>query len=76
MELTIRKIGNSAGIFLPPALLRSLNLSVGKTVRAVKVGSKLVLTPKGRSKYLLADLIAQCNPNAPVPKDVQDWEER
>lgn len=73
MELTIRKIGNSAGIFLPPKLLQALNLSIGKTVRAENIDGKLVLTPIARYKYLLADLIAQCDPNAPAPKVVQDW---
>lgn len=73
MELFIRKLGNSAGIILPPALLRSLNLSIGSSVTAEIVKGKLVLTPALRPRYRLTELVAQCDPKAPPPKDMQAW---
>jgi antitoxin ChpS len=76
MELSIRKLGNSAGIILPSALLRALNLSVGSTVNAEQVKGKLVLTPAAATKprYTLSELMAQCDPNAPVPEDMKAWD--
>lgn len=45
MKLSIRKIGNSAGIIIPTTLLQSLNISVGSSVNAEQVDGALVLTP-------------------------------
>jgi antitoxin ChpS len=73
MELAIRKLGNSAGIILPAALLRSLHLSIGSSVTAEQVKGKLVLTPAIKPRYALAELVAQCDPKAAPPKDMQNW---
>ena len=73
MELSIRKLGNSAGLILPSALLRSLNLSVGSSVTAEQVKGKLVLTPATKPRYSLAEMIAQCDLKAQPPKDMQAW---
>lgn len=72
MELPIRKLGNSAGIILPSALLRSLNLSVGSAVNAEQVKGKLVLTPAPKTRYTLNELMAQCDPKAPLSDDLAD----
>lgn len=73
MELSIRKLGNSAGIILPAALLRSMHLSVGSSVTAEQVKGKLVLTPAAKPRYTLAELVAQCDSKAAPPKDMQGW---
>lgn len=73
MDLSIRKLGNSAGIILPSALLRSLQLSVGSSVTAEQVKGKLVLTPIAKSRYSLTDLMAQCDLKAPPPADMATW---
>ena len=75
MELSIRKLGNSAGIILPAALLRTLNLSVGSFVKAEEVEGALVLTPATKTRYSLSELVARCNPKAPAPKDMAAWNE-
>jgi len=73
MELPIRKLGNSAGIILPSALLRSLNLTVGSAVNAEQVKGKLILTPAPKTRYSLSELMAQCNPKAPLSDDIKEW---
>jgi antitoxin ChpS len=73
MELSIRKLGNSAGIILPSALLRSLQLSVGSSVTAEQIKGKLVLTPAAKPHYSLAELISQCDLKAPPPEDMKAW---
>ncbi len=75
MELSIRKLGNSAGIILPAALLRALNLSVGSSVKAEEVDGALILTHSIKKRYSLNDLLAQCDPKAPVPEDMKAWNE-
>jgi antitoxin ChpS len=75
MELSIRKLGNSAGIILPATLLRALNLSVGSSVKAEEIEGALVLTPAVKQRYTLHELLAKCDPNAPVPEDLKAWNE-
>jgi antitoxin ChpS len=74
MELSVRKLGNSTGIILPPGLLRSLHLSVGSTVSAKEVEGSLVLTPSTKLRYSLTELLAQCNLKADAPADSAVWE--
>ena len=74
MELSIRKLGNSAGIILPSTLLRSLNLSVGSAVNAEQVKGKLILTPAPKTRYALSELMAQCDPKAPLSDDMKEWD--
>jgi antitoxin ChpS len=73
MELSIRKLGNSAGIILPSTLLRSLQLSVGSSLTAEQVKGKLVLTPAAKSRYSLTELMAQCDSKAQPPTDMETW---
>lgn len=74
METSIKKLGNSVGILLPSVLVRSLNLSVGQSVNIESVDGNLVVKPKIAKRYTLAELVAQCNLNAPMPKEVSEWE--
>lgn len=73
MEIILRKYGNSTVAVLPPAVLKDLGLSAGQqmTLSTTEEG-QLVLTRKRR--YVLADLIAQCDPKAPPPADLALWE--
>lgn len=73
MDLSVRKLGNSTGIILPPGLLRSLHLSVGSTVSAEEIAGKLVLTPSTKPRYSLEELLAQCDLKAAAPVDSEAW---
>lgn len=75
MELSIRKLGNSAGLILPATLLRTLNLSVGSSVKAEQVEGALILTPTAKTRYSLSELVARCDAKAPAPKDMAAWDE-
>ena len=74
METAIRKLGNSAGIILPAALLRSLSLRIGQPVDIDVEGGKLVITVKRNKRYTAAELNAQCDPQAPMPEDLVAWD--
>ncbi len=73
MQIVLRRYGNSTVAVLPPALLKDLGLAAGQ---AMTLGTtdrgEIVLAPKKR--YVLADLIAQCDPKAAPPADLQLWD--
>ena len=74
METAIRKLGNSAGIILPAALLRSLKFEIGQTIDIEVEDGRLVVTPTRRNRNTAAELNAQCNPRAPMPEDIVAWD--
>jgi antitoxin ChpS len=73
MEIALRKYGNSTVAVLPPSVLKDLGLSAGHLMRLDTTDDgKLVLTRK--RKYVLADLLAQCDPKAAPPADLALWD--
>ena len=74
MELKIQKWGNSAAVRLPSVLLEQIHASVGGALNADVRPDGVLLTP-ARRKYSLGDLLAQCDPKAPVPADLEAWGE-
>jgi len=73
MTLTIQKWGNSAAIRLPAALMARAGLTIGDKVDPdVELG--LVKLVAAKPKYSLENLVAECNPSAPIPADMQAWE--
>jgi antitoxin ChpS len=77
MELVIRKLGNSVGLTLPPALLRDLDFSIGQSL-LVERGQDNVIVLRAkptRRRYSAAELNKQCNLKAQMPADLQSWEE-
>lgn len=73
MEVVLRKYGNSTVAVLPPPLLRDLGLAAGQSMTLSTTADGGVVLMRKR-KYVLADLIAQCDPKAPPPADLQLWE--
>ncbi len=69
MKLNIQKWGNSAAIRLPATMLTQIGATIGD---AVEVDPQAFRVAK--PKYRLADLVAQCNKNAPPPADMAAWE--
>jgi antitoxin ChpS len=66
-------MGNSTALVMPPSVLRDLGIGVGQHLRLdTTPDGKIVLTPKRR--YVLGDLIAQCDPKAPPPADLALWD--
>ncbi|MGF6639702.1 AbrB/MazE/SpoVT family DNA-binding domain-containing protein [Paraburkholderia tuberum] len=74
MELKIQKWGNSAAVRLPTVLLEQIHASVGSSLKADVRPEGVLLTP-ARRKYSLDELVAQCDPKAPPPADLDVWSE-
>ena len=73
MEIVLRKYGNSTVAVLPPAVLKDLGLAAGQHMTLVTNPQGEIVLARKR-KYRLADLIAQCDPKAPAPKDLEAWD--
>lgn len=73
MEIVLRKYGNSTVAVLPPGVLRDLGLAAGQAMTLnTTPGGQIILAPQRR--YALADLIAQCDPDALPPADMAGWD--
>jgi antitoxin ChpS len=69
----LRKVGGSVMVAIPPALLDVANLTAGRQVAVSVEDGKLVIEPQSKPKYSLAELLAQCDPNAPVSEEDRAW---
>lgn len=74
MKITVQKWGNSAAIRLPVTMLSQLGVAIGDAFE-VDVGKRAATLRVSKPKYKLADLIAQCDPKAPLPDDLIAWNE-
>jgi len=72
-EATIRRQGNSVGIVLPQPILREMGFTVGQTVSLQATPEGLLIKPK-RIRYTAAELNALCDPKAPMPADLDEWD--
>ena len=58
---TLRKVGGSVMLAVPPALLEVLNLSPGAEVGITIVDGELRVQPIRKKKYTLTELLGQCD---------------
>ena len=72
MQTYIRKIGNSAGIIIPVALMKDLGFSLDQTVNINAIDGSLIVKPVTRTQYNLEELLSQMNGDFPC---VEGWEE-
>lgn len=72
-KANLRKVGGSVMVVVPPAILEQLHLKVGTTVGLVVEGERLVIDPKIKPSYTLDELLALCNPAAPMNEEDRSW---
>jgi antitoxin ChpS len=74
---SLRKVGGSVMLAVPPALLNVLQLQPGATVGIAVERGRLIVEPRQRRRYTLDELLAQCNPRArrsnQRSKQERDW---
>jgi len=61
---SLRKVGGSVMLAIPPALLDILHLRPGAKVGIAVESGRLVVEPQPRRRYTLDELLAQGNPKA------------
>ena len=70
---SLRKVGGSIMLAIPPALLDILRLRPGAKVGIGVESGRLVVEPQPRRRYTLDELLAQCDPKAPRGKEDREW---
>ncbi len=70
---TLRKVGGSIMLAVPPALLDLLQLGAGAKVGLAVDNGRLVVEPQPRPRYTLEELLAACDPTAEIVGDDREW---
>jgi len=70
---SLRKVGGSIMLAIPPALLDILRLRPGAKVGIGVESGRLVVEPQPRRRYTLDELLAQCNPKIRRGKEEREW---
>ena len=69
----LRKVGGSVMMVVPPAFLELLHLRAGAAVGVAVDGGRLVVEPKPRPRYTLAELLAASDYSQPQAPDQREW---
>ncbi len=72
---TLRTVGGSVMMAIPKAILEALGLSANERVGISVADGRLVVEPYARPRYSLAELVAQCDPDAPISDEEREWME-
>ncbi|HQV25153.1 MAG TPA: antitoxin [Acinetobacter sp.] len=59
LHTNLRKVGGSVMLAVPPILLKKLGLDAGKAVSLDVQDGKLLVEPRTKPSYKLADLLAE-----------------
>lgn len=71
----IAQWGNSAALRLTADVLKEARLKVGTPIEIEVTEAGVLLKAQARPKRpSLRDMLAACNPNAPMPADLAIWE--
>lgn len=70
---SLRKVGGSIMLTVPPAFLDQLNLQAGATVGLAVDHGCLVVDPKPRPRYTLAELLELSDYSQPQPAEEREW---
>lgn len=71
---SLRKVGGSTMLVIPPALLDLLQMKSGTKVGLQVDRGRLVVEPKVRPRYTLEQLLASCDASAPMTQEDQQWD--
>jgi antitoxin ChpS len=70
---TLRKVGGSVMLAVPPAILEQLHLKAGAKVGLAVDGERLVMQPRRKPRFTLEELLAKCDYSEPMPPEDQEW---
>jgi len=70
---SLRRVGGSVMLAVPPALLDVLHLAVGSKVGIAVNDGRLVVEPQARPRYTMAELLAASDYTQPRSAEEQEW---
>jgi antitoxin ChpS len=65
----LKKVGGSIMLAVPPAVLKTLELSTDSEVGMTINNGCLIIEPQKRPHYSLEELLAQCDPHAEMSEE-------
>ena len=71
--INLRKVGGSVMLAVPPAILELLHLQAGATVSVAVDNGRLIVEPKPRPRYTMAELLAASDYSQPQPPEEREW---
>ncbi|MCW1972823.1 antitoxin [Pantoea ananatis] len=69
----LKKVGGSVMLAVPPAVLKTLGLSMDSEVGMTIDSGCLIIEPQKRPRYSLEELLAQCDPHAEISEEGREW---
>ena len=69
----LRKVGGSVMMAVPPKVLDLLHLEAGALVAMTIEENRLVIEARPKQRYSLNELLAQCDPDAPMSAEDRAW---
>ena len=69
----LRKVGGSIMLTVPPAFLDQLHLQAGASVGVAVADGRLIIDPKPRPRYTLAELLDASDYSKPQPESEREW---
>lgn len=70
---SLRKVGGSVMLTVPPALLDMLDLCAGATVAVAIEDGRLVIEPCRRPRYTMAGLLGESDYSQPQEAAEREW---
>jgi antitoxin ChpS len=70
---SLRKVGGSIMLAVPPAFLEQLHLQAGTRVGLAIADGRLVVDPSPRPHYTLSELLAASDYSQPQPAEEREW---
>ena len=72
---TLRNVGGSVMVAIPKPLLEGLGLQANAKVALSLEEGRLIVEPRPRPRYTLAELLADCDPEARPGLEEEAWQE-
>jgi len=69
----LRKVGGTANMTDPPAILDLLQLQAGATVGVAVTDGRLVVDPRPQPRYTMAELLAASDYSQPQTAEEREW---
>jgi antitoxin ChpS len=70
---SLRKVGGSVMLAVPPAILELLHLRAGATVGVSVDNGRLIIEAAPKPRYRLDELLAQCDASAEADPEERAW---
>ncbi len=70
---SLRKVGGSVMLAVPPAILDLLQMGAGTTVGVTVDNGRLIVEPRPRRRYTMTELLAESDYSEIQPAEEREW---